>query len=160
MAEGIEITLAAVGAIAAFVGALYALVKYNEAIRNWYSKRRKRREALDRLIENAETMKCVECNVHELSDRVEKNAKDISSLTEVLSDTIEHNRRQDREIEKSLKQRELIYASLFAIMDTQKQAGIENNALDLAHKEMEEYLRKEAHRPMSGLTRKKKQGDL
>lgn len=160
MAEGIEITIAAVGAAAAFVGALYALVKYKGAIQNWFSKRRKRRETLDRLIENAETMKCTECNINELRERVDKNAKDIGDLTEILSDTIEHNQRQDKEIEKSLKQRELIYASLFAIMDTQKQAGIENDALNLAHREMEEFLRKEAHRPMAGITKRKKRGDL
>lgn len=154
MTESINLTFAAVGSLAAFVGALFALIKYKEAIKGWFVKRRKRREALDRLIDTAQIMKCRECNIDELDARVTANSSEISRLAKMLGETIKHNQRQDIEIDRSLNHRKIIDSTLFALVDKARSEDGSNTYINQAHEELREHLQEQAHKPISRLTQK------
>ena len=109
LAKSINIIFGSVGALAAFFGALYALVKYRTDISAWSVRRRKRRETLDMLIDTAESRKCVDCNIVAVSEQTKRNADNVTVL--------------GQEVDRSRRQRRAHDIALFAIVDALKQQG-------------------------------------
>lgn len=99
------------------------------------------------LIATAEDRRCVDCNISELDERIDRIAGKVELLTESLNETIKHNKLQDAEVSRSLRQRKVHDIALFAIVDALKQQG-HNGYVTEAHKALEDYLREEAHSPI------------
>lgn len=130
--------IALIPAIAGFMGALYAIITHRTKLKLWFRKRRERQDTLDELVRCAESIKCSNETIEEVSMQVKdmnERMLDLSSLISALAATqertIQHNLRQDLEIKKSLEQRELITDSLFALMDGFRQLEVNGVVTDM-----------------------------
>lgn len=139
--------LAAVGGvvitIAGIIKAIRELINHNSALRAWLTRRRRRREKLDKLIESDGTDCRATCNryAEELGDIGE-------SLTEIKDDLKEikkRNEQQDKEIDDSLEEREIHSKALFALLDGMHQQGL-NGPVSAARDDLKTHLLQLAHR--------------
>jgi len=138
-AQGIALIIIALAGVA---GAIYMLINHNSKFRAWLDKRRERQSKLDHLIANADKIQCSK----ELTEQIQILANSVEELTRSVERTKEHNLRQDREIARSLKQREVHDIALFALVEVAKKEG-NNGAVANAYQAMLAYMRDQANTP-------------
>ena len=136
-------------AIAALLGAIYAIISHSKKFILWDSNRKKRREKLDMLIDNAENIKCTD----ETRERVDILVASVEDLRVITEKNIDHNRMQDKEIERSLKQRQVQDMALFALLDERRKQG-KNGPITEAYGAMKEYMLSENSKPYTDILKK------
>lgn len=137
-------------ALVAIIIAIYSLITHSKKLSVWLEKRQKRRHTLDLLIDNADNIQCTSV----LKNQIEELSKSVEELKSITAENIEHNKRQDKEIERSLRQRQVQDMALFALLDVQRQEG-RNGPITKAYEAMHDYMLSESSKSYAEILKKK-----
>lgn len=146
LTEAYNNVAAVILSVAGLVAATYGLIVHKTKVKAWRKRRQKRREVLDNLIDNAEQLQCGTNQLTDLTASMTTLTDKVDKVTATLNRTIKHNARQDREIMRSLQQREAHDLALYALLDVAKREG-NNGPVTEAHQKMTAWMQKESHRP-------------
>jgi len=146
--EKIEFGFRMIAGLGTIITVITLLIANRKKIKAWGDGRRERAKKLDCLLENVTQIKTTHEALEALIAATKSTSASVQQLAETLEETIEHNKRQDAEIERSREQRRVHDIALFALVDVAKQNG-HNGAITQAHEELTSYLREEAHKPVS-----------
>lgn len=151
--EGARVAGAIVVWLGGLVLAAYAIISKTSKGKDWLAKFFARREALNRLIANTDVVTCVgiredhTAQLEHLQETSDETAAEVRELRQTIEITIGHNRRQDREIRRSLERQNVTIRALFALVDVAHRDG-HNGPVSASRAELLEYLSRASTTPL------------
>lgn len=137
-------------ALAALIGAIYALITHSTKLKAWLKQRKDRRMKLDELIDGANNILCSHAVIEEQNKQIEKLTEttetiteDIKDLSKTIKQEINHKTKLDEAIDKSTRQGKVHNLALFALLDAALKEG-KDGPITEAHTLMRGYLIDEA----------------
>lgn len=124
--------------ISGVIVALTNIFKPFKAIKRYWDSRRARIAAMTKV---GDRLDSIDQQLRTMDDRQKTIAMD-------LKETIDHNRRQDTEIKRSLEQRQIHDGALFALLDASHKAG-NNGPVTRARQALLDHMQKEANAPIN-----------